>query len=51
MASNIASSFSEATPDKLNVLIATGLVLFVVTFAVNFAARSVVGRSERRMNR
>ncbi len=51
VASNIASSFSEATPDKLNVLIATGLVLFAVTFAVNFAARWVVGRSERRMNR
>ena len=51
VASNIASSFAEATPDKLNVLIATGLVLFAVTFAVNFAARWVVGRSERRMNR
>ena len=32
-------------------LIATGLVLFVVTFAVNFAARWVVGRSERKMAR
>ena len=51
VASNIASSFSEATPDKLHVLIATGLVLFAVTFAVNFAARWVVGRSERRMSR
>ena len=51
VASNIASSFSEATPDKLHVLIATGLVLFAVTFAVNFAARWVVGRNERRMAR
>jgi phosphate transport system permease protein len=51
VASNIASSFSEATPDKLHVLIATGLVLFAFTFAVNFAARWVVGRNERRMAR
>ncbi len=51
IASNIASSFAEATPDKLAVLIATGLVLFVFTFAVNFAARAVVARSERRFQR
>jgi phosphate transport system permease protein len=51
VASNIASSFAEATPAKLNVLIATGLVLFAVTFAVNFAARWVVTRSDRRMAR
>ncbi len=51
IASNIASSFSEATPDKLHVLIATGLVLFAFTFAVNFAARWVVGRNERRLAR
>jgi phosphate transport system permease protein len=51
VASNIASSFSEATPGKLHVLIATGLVLFAVTFAVNVAARWVVGRQERRMAR
>ena len=51
VASNIASSFSEATPSKLHVLIATGLVLFAVTFVVNFAARWVVGRNERRMAR
>jgi phosphate transport system permease protein len=51
VASNIASSFAEATPDKLHVLIATGLVLFAVTFAVNFAARWIVGRNERRMAR
>jgi len=51
IASNIASSFAEATPDKLAVLIATGLVLFVFTFAVNFAARAVVARSERKFQR
>jgi phosphate transport system permease protein len=51
VASNIASSFAEATPAKLHVLIATGLVLFAVTFAVNFAARWVVTRNERRMTR
>jgi phosphate transport system permease protein len=51
IASNIASSFAEATPDKLAVLIATGLVLFVFTFAVNFAARAIVARSERQFER
>jgi phosphate transport system permease protein len=51
IASNIASSFAEATPAKLSVLIATGLVLFAFTFAVNFAARSIVARSERKFNR
>ena len=51
VASNIASSFAEATPAKLNVLIATGLVLFAVTFAVNFAARWIVNSSERKMSR
>lgn len=47
IASNIASSFAEATPDKRAVLVATGLVLFVFTFAVNVAARTVVARSDR----
>jgi phosphate transport system permease protein len=51
IASNIASNYKEATPDKQAVLIATGLVLFAVTFAVNFAARWVIGRGERKMNR
>ena len=51
IASNIASSFAEATPDKLSVLIATGLVLFAFTFAVNFAARAIVARSERKFTR
>jgi phosphate transport system permease protein len=51
IASNIASNYKEATPDKQAVLIATGLVLFAVTFLVNFAARWVVGRSERKLTR
>lgn len=51
IASNIASSFAEATPAKLSALIATGLVLFAFTFAINFAARAVVARSERKFNR
>jgi phosphate transport system permease protein len=51
IASNIASNYKEATPDKQAVLIATGLVLFAVTFAVNFLARLIVGRSERKVTR
>jgi len=45
----LALGFSEATGLRVNVLIATGLVLFVVTFFVNFAARAIVGRRDRRM--
>ena len=51
IASNIASNYKEATPDKQALLIATGLVLFAVTFAVNFAARWVIGRGERNVSR
>jgi phosphate transport system permease protein len=51
IASNIASNYKEATPDKQAVLIATGLVLFAVTFAVNFAARWVIGRGEKKVSR
>jgi len=49
IAANIALGFSEATGLRVNVLIATGLVLFVVTFFVNFAARAIIGRRDRRM--
>ncbi|CAA9346975.1 MAG: Phosphate transport system permease protein PstC [uncultured Frankineae bacterium] len=42
--SNIAAQFPEATGLDVNLLIATGLVLFVLTFAINFAARAVVAR-------
>ncbi len=41
---NIALSFAESTGLDINTLIATGLVLFVLTFAVNFAARAIVNR-------
>ncbi|WP_028644615.1 phosphate ABC transporter permease subunit PstC [Nocardioides sp. URHA0020] len=51
IASNIASNYKEATPDKQAVLIATGLVLFAVTFVVNFAARWVISRGERNLTR
>jgi len=51
IAANIALNYKEATPERQSLLIATGLVLFVVTFLVNFAARWVSGRNARRMAR
>lgn len=51
IAANIALKYKERSADLLNVLVATGLVLFLLTFLVNFAARWIVGRSERRMAR
>lgn len=44
IAANIALSFPEASGLTVNALIASGLVLFVITFAVNFAARAIVDR-------
>ena len=44
IAANIALQFPEAAGLDRNVLVATGLVLFVVTLAVNFAARAIVNR-------
>lgn len=44
IAANIALSFPEAYGININVLIATGLILFVVTFAVNAFARWIVAR-------
>ena len=41
---NIAAQFPESTGLSVNLLIATGLVLFVLTFLVNFVARAVVAR-------
>jgi phosphate transport system permease protein len=49
IAANIALNYKEATPERQSLLIATGLVLFVVTFMVNFAARWIAGRNARRM--
>ncbi|MDT9594770.1 phosphate ABC transporter permease subunit PstC [Nocardioides zeae] len=50
IAANIARQFPEASGDAVNVLIASGLVLFVITFIVNFAARAVVARSGKKLN-
>jgi phosphate transport system permease protein len=44
IAANIALQFPEATGLQVNTLVASGLALFAVTFAVNFAARAVVER-------
>jgi phosphate transport system permease protein len=44
IAANIALSFAEASGKSVNALIASGLVLFVITFLVNFAARAIVDR-------
>ncbi|WP_353113909.1 phosphate ABC transporter permease subunit PstC [Microbacterium sp.] len=41
---NIAQTFPEAYGVNVNVLIATGLILFVVTFLVNAVARWIVNR-------
>jgi phosphate transport system permease protein len=41
---NIALSFPEAYGLNINVLIATGLILFIVTFIVNAVARWIVSR-------
>jgi phosphate transport system permease protein len=44
IAANIALQFPESTGLAVNTLIATGLVLFVITFGVNFTARAIVNR-------
>lgn len=44
IAANIALNFPEASGLKLNELIASGLVLFVITLAVNMLARWIVSR-------
>jgi phosphate transport system permease protein len=49
IASTIANEFTEATSDvHLSALIALGLVLFVITFAVLALARLMLARQERR---
>lgn len=45
IAANIANTFAEAAQQGRGALIASGLVLFVITLAVNMAARLVVGRN------
>ena len=51
LAAVIANEFGEAANDKLHsgALIAAGLVLFVLTLAINLVARGLVLRAERRM--
>lgn len=44
IAANIALTFPEAYGTNINVLIATGLILFIVTFVVNAIARWIVSR-------
>jgi phosphate transport system permease protein len=48
IAANVALKFADATGIEVNALIASGLALFVITFAVNFAARAIVARREVR---
>ncbi|MEU6381026.1 phosphate ABC transporter permease subunit PstC [Streptomyces sp. NPDC046909] len=43
-AQNIASKFSEASETGRDALIASGLVLFVITLLVNGAARAIIAR-------
>ena len=47
IASRIANEFNEAADMQLNALIALGCILFLVTFAVLFAARLLVARVQR----
>ncbi|QWC83837.1 phosphate ABC transporter permease subunit PstC [Nocardioidaceae bacterium] len=47
IAANIALDFPESSGVAVNVLIFSGLVLFALTFVVNFAARAIVERSGR----
>lgn len=44
IAANIALNFPEAHDVGVNILIATGLILFVITLAVNMIARYIVDR-------
>ncbi|GAC1386548.1 MAG: phosphate ABC transporter permease subunit PstC [Marmoricola sp.] len=48
IAANIALNFPESSGKLTNVLILSGLVLFAITFVVNFAARWIVARRETR---
>jgi phosphate transport system permease protein len=47
IAANIATKFGEADPTGRGALIATGLVLFVITLAVNVVARAIIYRNGR----
>jgi phosphate transport system permease protein len=47
IAANIALNFPESSGLAVNLLIATGLVLFAITLLVNSAARLIIGRQIR----
>jgi len=49
MAAVIANQFGEAAGLHRSALIGLGVVLFVVTIAVNMTARAIVGRMDRRI--
>jgi phosphate transport system permease protein len=49
IAANIANKFGEYGPTGRGALIASGLVLFVITLVVNLGARAVVARAGRRL--
>ncbi len=44
IAANIALNFPESSGLKINLLIATGLVLFAITLVTNFVARAIISR-------
>jgi phosphate transport system permease protein len=44
IAANIALSFPEAYGVNVNLLIATGLILFIITLIVNSIARYIINR-------
>jgi phosphate transport system permease protein len=46
IAANIALNFGNASGMKINVLIFSGLVLFVISFAVNFFGRWIAARGQ-----
>ena len=48
IAANIATKFGEYGPNGRGALIASGLVLFAITFVVNLGARGIIYRSARR---
>jgi len=46
IAANIALNFPESSGLRVNLLIATGLVLFLITLLTNFAARAIIARQQ-----
>ncbi len=47
IAANVALDFPESSGLDVNTLIASGLVLFVMTLVVNMAARAVINKSQK----